>query len=77
LAGSTLTLERAVANMRAATDWPLDTVWGMASAVPARSLGIADRKGKLGAGMDADLVAVNTDLSVSITVVGGEIVYRR
>ncbi|NLD43817.1 MAG: N-acetylglucosamine-6-phosphate deacetylase [Chloroflexi bacterium] len=75
LAGSTLTLERALANMMAATGLPLPEALPMATAVPARELGLLGRKGSLAVGLDADLIVLNADLQVDLTVVGGEIVY--
>jgi len=44
---------------------------------PARVLGLADRKGAIAAGFDADLVLLEEDLSVFTTIVGGEVVYER
>jgi N-acetylglucosamine-6-phosphate deacetylase len=75
LAGSTLTLERAVANVARWTG-DLAAAWQMASLNPARQLGIADRVGRLEPGYRADLVAVSDDGQAVLTVVGGEIVYR-
>jgi N-acetylglucosamine-6-phosphate deacetylase len=63
--------------MRAATGWPLDQVWNMASATPARALGVAGRKGALRVGMDADLVVTDADLNVWLTMVGGQVVFQR
>ncbi len=77
LAGSTLTMERAVANIMAATGLPLEAAWKMGSAVPARALGLGHRKGAIAVGMDADLVALDEAGGVRLTVVGGQIVFRR
>jgi N-acetylglucosamine-6-phosphate deacetylase len=43
----------------------------MASVNPARLLGVADRKGALVAGMDADLVILDDDLCACATMVEG------
>ena len=43
----------------------------LASANPARLLGVADRKGAIAAGFDADLVALDDELEVRGTMVGG------
>ncbi len=75
LAGSTLTLERAVINLRAATGLPLAQVWAMASAQPARSVGL-HQKGTLAVGYDADLVLMDAELRIRLTMVGGEVVYQ-
>jgi N-acetylglucosamine-6-phosphate deacetylase len=48
----------------------------MASASPARVLGLSDRKGRVAEGLDADLVAFDSDLRVQLTVAGGEVVHR-
>jgi N-acetylglucosamine-6-phosphate deacetylase len=49
----------------------------LASAVPAGSCGVGDRKGRLAPGYDADLVAVDDDLKIAMTVVSGRVVYLR
>ena len=64
LAGSILTLDRAVRNMRDFLHLPLEEVIGMATLNPARMMGIDDRKGRLQAGADADLVLMDRDLNV-------------
>ena len=75
LAGSTLTMDKAIRNMMSFTDLPLHKVIGMASTVPARSMRLPN-KGKLVAGYDADVVLLNRDLDVMMTIVGGRVVYR-
>jgi N-acetylglucosamine-6-phosphate deacetylase len=75
LAGSTLTLERAVANMAQATGAPMEGVLPMASRTPARCLGLA-AKGDIAIGRDADLAMLDTALQVQLTMVRGKIVYR-
>ncbi len=75
LAGSTLTLERALANMMQATGQPLEAVLPMASRVPARMLGLS--KGDIAVGLDADLIVLDEAGGVDMTVVSGEVVWRR
>lgn len=77
LAGSTLTMERAVGNIMAATGLSLCEALPMATHVPARALGIQSRKGSLAVGRDADLVILEADVKVLLTMVNGQIVYRR
>jgi len=77
LAGSTLTLDRAVLNLTSWLGLPLEQALVAASASPACSLGIADRKGILAAGADADLVFLDSGLNVLKTMVGGRVVYSR
>ncbi len=59
LAGSVLTMDCAVQNMVELAGMPIERVIPMASEVPARILGVADRKGRLENGYDADLVIIN------------------
>ena len=59
LAGSTLTMDRAVQNVVAA-GIPLPVAVAMATASPARVLGLADR-GRLSAGARADVIALSPE----------------
>lgn len=76
LAGSTLTLERAVVNVARWTEVYLSGAWQMASLNPARQVGLDGRLGRLAVGYDADLTALNAAGEAVLTVVGGEVVYR-
>ncbi|MCC6803051.1 MAG: N-acetylglucosamine-6-phosphate deacetylase [Anaerolineae bacterium] len=76
LAGSTLTMERALRNFIAATGAPLAEVWQTSSLNAARAIGVSARKGSLETGKDADLVLVDAAITVSLTVAEGQIVYR-
>ena len=58
LAGSVLTMAGAVQNMVELAGLPVESVLPLATEVPARILGIADRKGKLERGYDADLAVL-------------------
>ncbi|HXP79701.1 MAG TPA: N-acetylglucosamine-6-phosphate deacetylase [Verrucomicrobiae bacterium] len=64
LAGSTLTLDRAVRNM-VALGVPLSSALRMVTANPARQIGLGTRKGVLAPGADADLVFLDEKLEVS------------
>lgn len=64
LAGSTLTLDRAVSNM-VQLNVPLIDAVRMATLGPARRLGLAGKKGVIAVGADADLVFLHEDLSVA------------
>ena len=55
---------------------PFEDALTMATSTPARILGLDDRKGTIEEGKDADLVVINNDLSVSLTMVGGEVVFE-
>jgi N-acetylglucosamine-6-phosphate deacetylase len=55
---------------------PLPDACRMASTTPARILGLAD-KGVLAPGRDADLVVLEPDFEVALTMAGGQVVYRK
>jgi N-acetylglucosamine-6-phosphate deacetylase len=76
LAGSTLTLDRAVRNLVDWLDVPLHEALIAASATPARCMRIED-KGVVSPGADADLVFLSHGLEVLQTMVAGRIVYVR
>jgi N-acetylglucosamine-6-phosphate deacetylase len=76
LAGSILTMDRALKNILAATGLPLEAAWPMSSLNAARAIGVSARKGSLEPGKDADLVLLDDDSQVRLTVVEGEIVYE-
>jgi N-acetylglucosamine-6-phosphate deacetylase len=76
LAGSALTLDVALRHFGAATGWSWEDLWRGTSANAADALGLA-AKGHLSAGADADLVLIDEDWTVRLTVVGGRIVHRR
>lgn len=76
LAGSALTLMRAVENAVRFADLKVDEAVRMASAVPARLLGLRGR-GEIRPGARADLMAFDDKFRVLLTVVGGRIVYQR
>ncbi len=63
LAGSTLTMDRALRNI-VGIGVPLQDAVRMATVLPARRLGLAGRKGIIAVGADADLVALTPDLRV-------------
>ena len=76
LAGSILTMERALQNLCAATSRPLEELWVTSSLNAARAIGISSRKGSLEIGKDADLVLLDNSFQVHLTVAQGEIIYR-
>ena len=67
-------MDRAVRTAVAA-GIPLEDALRMASATPARILGMQDRRGRLRPGFDADLAVLDDGLNVRMTVVGGRIVF--
>ncbi len=76
LAGSTLTMDRSLRNFIAATGQPLAKVWQTSSLNAARSLHMADKRGSLEIGKMADLVLVDDEINVHLTVADGTIVYQ-
>jgi N-acetylglucosamine-6-phosphate deacetylase len=96
LAGSGSPADRNVALLTTLGGVPLADAARMGSTVPAAQLGLADRKGRVAPGFDADLCAIasvdgarlggvwpdpsdapGSDRRCVLTVVGGEVVYRR
>ncbi|HEX7975781.1 MAG TPA: amidohydrolase family protein, partial [Anaerolineales bacterium] len=77
LAGSTLTMERALKNVLASSGRPLAEIWPVSSLNAAREIGVSSRKGSLEVGKDADLVLLNPDFTVALTVAEGRVVYER
>ncbi|MCE0452479.1 N-acetylglucosamine-6-phosphate deacetylase [Brevibacillus sp. AF8] len=77
LAGSILTLNRAVGNMVTLSGVSLPDAVEMASLTPASILGFGERKGRLAAGYDADITVLNTQFDVIMTFVAGKEVYHQ
>lgn len=71
LAGSTLTLDRALRNVMRWTGASLEDVLPALTIQPARQAGIADRKGSLEPGKDADFVLLDDGCEVLQTWVKG------
>ena len=76
LAGSILTMDRALRNIIAATGLALREAWPMTSRNAAQSIGVTQTKGTLEVGKDADLVLLDADLNLLMTVVEGEITHE-
>jgi N-acetylglucosamine-6-phosphate deacetylase len=77
LAGSTLTFERGLANIVKASGRPLGEMVKCASLNPARALRMEDHKGQLLKGWDADLVLVDQNLHVKLTMAEGKVVFKQ
>jgi N-acetylglucosamine-6-phosphate deacetylase len=73
LAGSVLTLDRAVGNIMEFAQWTLERSLPTATLNPARVVGI-ERKGTVQPGADADLVALSAKGEVRSTIAKGIIV---
>ncbi len=74
LAGSTLTMDLAVANIVQWTPATVDQALITASLTPAMLIGAGDR-GRLDPGMRADVVILDDRLRVIETIIGGEVTY--
>jgi len=71
LAGSALDMIAAVRNAVNMLGLPLDEAARMASTYPAEFLGLGQSHGRIAAGYRADLVALDADLQVAATWIGG------
>ncbi len=76
IAGSVLKLNAAVKNFMDHTDMPLYAIVNAASLNPASAIGIAESKGSLEAGKDADIIITDENFGVKKTIIGGEIRYE-
>ncbi|HOK56959.1 MAG TPA: N-acetylglucosamine-6-phosphate deacetylase [bacterium] len=59
------------------TGLPFEEILKTATTVPAKVIGISDKKGIIEKGKDADMVILDKNLNVEITFVEGKIVYRK
>lgn len=75
-AGSVCTADRLVRTMITIGGCTLEQAVKMASANPARVMHVADRKGSLEVGKDADIVIFDDDINVAATIVCGRKVYE-
>jgi len=75
LAGSVVTMDRAVRNVASASGGGLASLGDavrMASSNPAVALGLGERLGRIAPGFAADLVALDDRQEVAMTFVGGQ-----
>jgi N-acetylglucosamine-6-phosphate deacetylase len=75
-AGSVATFDRLVRNMVTLAGVPLIEAIRMASETPARIMKIADKKGSLKVGKDADIVIFDENIQIDTTIINGKIVYK-
>ncbi len=76
VAGSVLHLNHGVWNVYKNSNIPLYECVNCASLNPATAIGVADRKGSLEIGKDADIVITDGDFEVKKTIIKGEIKYE-
>ena len=72
-AGSVATADRLVRTMINKADVPLHEAVKMATATPAKVMGIQDKKGVIAKGKDADIIVFDDDIDINKVVISGEI----
>ncbi len=73
LAGSVLTLDRALANFIAFTGATVDQGLPLLTANPAAMTGLSDRTGSIAPGLPANLVAVDPSGRLLASIIGGQL----
>ncbi len=76
IAGSVLPLCLGVWNVYENSDIPLNECVNCASLNPATAIGVADKKGSIEVGKDADIIITDEKFNVIKTIIGGEIRYE-
>ena len=77
LAGSVLTLNKAVYNFFENTDLNLHEAINLATINPAKSINIDNEKGSLDIGKDADITIFDESMNCYLTIVEGNIIYKK
>lgn len=77
LAGSVLSIPEAIKNIMKFTGCNLEDAIHMASYNPANKLKLSSKKGTIEVGKDADLVVLNENLDVKLTMRGGRVVFGK
>jgi N-acetylglucosamine-6-phosphate deacetylase len=77
LAGSILTLNRAVFNIFKHTDLEIHEAVALASLNPARLINMDGTKGSIEKGKDADLIIFDESLEVDLSISEGRIIYEK
>ncbi|HEY4531678.1 MAG TPA: N-acetylglucosamine-6-phosphate deacetylase [Kurthia sp.] len=75
LAGSILTMDRAIRNMKQATNCSLEDLVAMSSYNAAQQMNLSN-KGEIRVDADADFVLLSKDLIVQKTIKAGKVVYE-
>lgn len=76
LAGSILTLNKAVLNILKYTSLEIYEAVALASLNSAKLLNIDNKKGSIKIGKDADLIIFDKDLKVNLSISEGNVIYR-
>ncbi|MFZ7131381.1 MAG: N-acetylglucosamine-6-phosphate deacetylase [Eubacteriales bacterium] len=74
LAGSTLTLKKAVYNMVHLVGVPLKDAIRMATLNPAQALRIDAKKGSIEIGKDADMIIIDKDINIHAVIMKGDVI---
>lgn len=76
LAGSILTMDKALRNLQRFTGGALADLWPCASLTPARAIGLDEKLGSITKGKRADLVLLTHDGYIKETIVAGKTVFH-
>lgn len=76
IAGSVLELNKGVWNAYTHSKIPLHECVNCASLNPATVIGVADRKGSIEIGKDADIIITNEKFEVQKTIIRGNLMYQ-
>ncbi|KIL49534.1 N-acetylglucosamine-6-phosphate deacetylase [Jeotgalibacillus soli] len=77
LAGSILTFQDAIKNMKSQTNLSMEELVKITSSNAAKQIGVYDRKGSITVGKDADLVLLDQKWTVQHTICRGKISYQK
>ena len=77
LAGSIMTMDKAISNFINHTETSLKDTIRMATYNPAVAIGMSNKKGEIKSGMDADITVFSDDLDIKLTIVEGKIEYSK
>ncbi len=75
LAGSTLTMDAALCNFASATHLPLEEIWMCSSLNAAQAIHMDDHKGRIAPNYDADLVLLDSNLHIQLTMIEGQVCF--
>jgi N-acetylglucosamine-6-phosphate deacetylase len=77
LAGSILTMNESIKKTLNYTSCTLEDIVWMSAVTPAKQLNLFQRKGSLEAGKDADVVVLDEQMDVVMTLCRGKVAYQR
>lgn len=77
LAGSILKMNTALFNIMKHTNLEIFEAVALASKNPAKLLTLDEKKGSIEIGKDADLTVFDDDIDVTLTIVGGRVVFEK